>query len=694
MTRWRQLAAAWLLACPVLAPAHAPPVSIAALMAETDRQVQWGESQPEPALATLRALDQGPQAWPAWAGERRVLQLARGLLTASAGREVEAGAAVTALRRWQGDPLAAADAALVEATLADSRGDAELAVKASSAALQLYRAVCPAARGCDYRSSWRALLLQARHEGRRGRTALARESALEAIEVARDGADNARLAWALGLAADFAAAAGSDDAGHLAQAQRLALLDGSAAVQARVKVYESRILARRGDLAGARELAEAGAELARQGQLPRLEAVHLTNLSDNHVKSGNAPAALQAALRALPIARRFGDKRAELALRHNEVLARIGLGQARAVQPAIAVLLDDYRKSGAAGTEVVALREFADALAQAGDHKAALVLFHRERKLAAELSAANQAATLESLRQRFDREAEQRRMGQLSGENALMAAKLTNRAAMQKVWASGAAVLLLAMALVAVLYRRVREINHRLARNHAFLREQSHRDALTGLANRRCLHETAAAQAVDRVFTGALLLIDIDHFKHINDGHGHGMGDRVLVEVARRLAEVVRGDDLVVRWGGEEFLIYMPGVDGAQAQALAERTLLAIGSMPVLLGGGVELRVTVSVGYGAFPLPPGRLPLSLDRVINLADMALYTAKNQGRNRAVGIATARADDHEALRAIEAGFDQAWQDGRISLNRSVGPAEAAEAAEPAPSVTTEVLAPLSR
>ena len=113
-----------------------------------------------------------------------------------------------------------------------------------------------------------------------------------------------------------------------------------------------------------------------------------------------------------------------------------------------------------------------------------------------------------------------------------------------------------------------------------------------------------------------------------------------------------------------------------------------------MLGGGVDLRVTVSVGYGAFPLPPGRQPLSLDRVINLADMALYTAKNQGRNRAVGIATARADDHEALRAIEAGFDQAWQDGRISLNRSVGPAEAADAAEPAPSVTTEVLAPLSR
>ena len=128
----------------------------------------------------------------------------------------------------------------------------------------------------------------------------------------------------------------------------------------------------------------------------------------------------------------------------------------------------------------------------------------------------------------------------------------------------------------------------------------------------------------------------------------------------------MRQDDLVVRWGGEEFLVYMPGVTLAQAQALAERVLQAVGATPVALPAG-SLAVTASVGYGCFPLPPTRLALSLERAINLADMALYTAKNQGRNRAIGIASVLADDAVALRAIEADFDQAWHSGLVASPR---------------------------
>jgi hypothetical protein len=84
--------------------------------------------------------------------------------------------------------------------------------------------------------------------------------------------------------------------------------------------------------------------------------------------------------------------------------------------------------------------------------------------------------------------------------------------------------------------------------------------------------------------------------------------------------------------------------------------------------------VTVSVGYACFPLPPARLPMSLEHAINFTDMALYTAKNQGRNRAVGIAAVLAHDAQALQRIEADFDQAWQEGRVTLLRSAGPAPA--------------------
>ena len=88
---------------------------------------------------------------------------------------------------------------------------------------------------------------------------------------------------------------------------------------------------------------------------------------------------------------------------------------------------------------------------------------------------------------------------------------------------------------------------------------QSERDPLTNLANRRhflsVMQAEQARGGAEAGFDGALLLVDIDHFKHVNDSHGHAAGDIVLCEVARRLNEAVRGDDLVVRWGGEEFLV-------------------------------------------------------------------------------------------------------------------------------------------
>src|SRR5205085_8590310 len=123
----------------------------------------------------------------------------------------------------------------------------------------------------------------------------------------------------------------------------------------------------------------------------------------------------------------------------------------------------------------------------------------------------------------------------------------------------------------------------------------------------------------------------------------------------------VRGEDLVVRWGGEEFLILATTLTTEQTDQLAARVLASIGSTPVMVENQA-LWVTASIGYACFPLPPYSVPVHWEQAVNLADMALYTAKSQGRNRAVGLASASASDAQSLRAIESDFARAWHVGR--------------------------------
>jgi diguanylate cyclase (GGDEF)-like protein len=174
-------------------------------------------------------------------------------------------------------------------------------------------------------------------------------------------------------------------------------------------------------------------------------------------------------------------------------------------------------------------------------------------------------------------------------------------------------------------------------------------------------------------FDGALLLVDIDHFKQINDGRGHAVGDQALVETARRLMQAVREHDLVVRWGGEEFLVFAPRIAADQVDALAVRILHAVAGEAVQVADG-PLDVTASIGYARCPLPPYSVSLTWEQAVNLADMALYTAKSHGRNRAVGITSCAAPNREALAKVEADFEGAWGDGRVSLRITPGPVAA--------------------
>lgn len=161
--------------------------------------------------------------------------------------------------------------------------------------------------------------------------------------------------------------------------------------------------------------------------------------------------------------------------------------------------------------------------------------------------------------------------------------------------------------------------------------ELSSRDALTGLANRRSF-ELALGREIDRVARSGepalLLTLDIDHFKRVNDSYGHNAGDLVIKAVAGALMDCVRPMDLVARVGGEEFAIILPNCPSAFGETVAERVRRRVERMPVAVGPGQQIAVSISIG-GAFAPQWVRSTPAL--WVERADQQLYRAKALGRN---------------------------------------------------------------
>lgn len=179
---------------------------------------------------------------------------------------------------------------------------------------------------------------------------------------------------------------------------------------------------------------------------------------------------------------------------------------------------------------------------------------------------------------------------------------------------------------------RLCSLEHRLRCANAHLSELASTDELTGLANRRRGEELLSAE-LSRCARGTqhlgVAMIDIDHFKNVNDTYGHPVGDMVLAEVSRRLESSVRDYDALVRWGGEEFLLVCPGGHEDAMLQIGERLRRAIYTHPVQVDGECSISVTVSVGIVC---SAPRVSTDFGRLISAADGALYRAKRAGRNR--------------------------------------------------------------
>jgi diguanylate cyclase (GGDEF)-like protein/PAS domain S-box-containing protein len=178
--------------------------------------------------------------------------------------------------------------------------------------------------------------------------------------------------------------------------------------------------------------------------------------------------------------------------------------------------------------------------------------------------------------------------------------------------------------------QRAEELSERLGAANAELERLARVDALTEVANRRALQEqlrACVARARRHGTDFGVALLDVDHFKRINDTYGHEAGDQVLCTIAARMRDCVRQEDTVGRWGGEEFLVIAADTSDDGLAVLCERTRRAINGTPIRVGNDT-ISVTASLGCATWP------DESADALIRRADEALYRAKDEGRDRFV------------------------------------------------------------
>lgn len=290
-----------------------------------------------------------------------------------------------------------------------------------------------------------------------------------------------------------------------------------------------------------------------------------------------------------------------------------------------------------------------------GDAASAFVTRKQHQALDKELAmdmAARRIAVLES---RLDRQRTEAERKLLERDNEIQALTLTRQRYFGLALVTGLVALLLVAAMIWSRWReserskaRITASRDELARLHQALVDSSTElekaaltDALTGLSNRHALARDLDARLV-RARAGlkplSVLLIDLDHFKQVNDRHGHLAGDEVLKEVARRLRSGLRADAAIGRWGGEEFIVVLDDCVLGAALAAAERIRSLLAAEPVQLETGAQITVTASIGVATTRDLSAEV---MDPLIGAADDALYRAKRSGRNR-VEVAGAAGD----------------------------------------------------
>ena len=362
---------------------------------------------------------------------------------------------------------------------------------------------------------------------------------------------------------------------------------------------------RRGDRAEERRASLAGLDHAKRSGSSKWIQLALVNLGDSYLKTRDFAESLKYSKEAMPIMLRTNQRDDVQITLFNEGLAYIGLGSIKVGQK----LAEGAIADALAGSDLLdakeLLREYADALEHAGYLMMAIQVYHRYDETSEKFMTNTRQRAFLELSAQFDDERKARELELLRRDNALKVSEMRGQRLLQQLILAGALCIAVICAALAWAVARVSKANQRL-------RFSSEHDPLTGLSNRRYFNERVLAVDGGRPVGGCVLLADLDHFKRINDTHGHPAGDAVLAAMSQRLAEALREHDKLVRWGGEEFLAVLGPMTPAQADMTAERLLQAVRCEPVIWNGQM-IHCTISIGYANFPMPGSATDISLDK---------------------------------------------------------------------------------
>jgi diguanylate cyclase (GGDEF)-like protein len=433
---------------------------------------------------------------------------------------------------------------------------------------------------------------------------------------------------------------------QLETARNLATSLGDESALADVDGCASLIADLQGDRAAERRASLSALEHAKRSGSAKWATRALIDLGDSFLKTRNFLESLKYSEQALSIASTGPRTEAHDIALFNAGLAYIGLGRLQAGRARVEHAIDNSLASDNLSFAEVFLHEYADALEQAGYLVMAIDVYRRHDELGEKVISRTRQLAFQ-LSARADSERRARDFELLHRDVALKAAEMQEQRLRQQLALAAAFFIACICAALIWAFIRVRKANERL-------RFSSEHDALTGLRNRRFFNENVLSADGGRPVSGCVLLVDMDHFKRVNDTFGHPAGDAVLTTVSQRLAATLRTGDKLVRWGGEEFLAVLDSITPEQADLTIARLLGVVRQDPIVCGGQ-SIPCTISIGYACFPMPGLITKVPLETAIRLVDKALYEAKRRGRDRACRIGTIGGADIPNLTPAGGGED---------------------------------------